>query len=109
MGYTKKEVPMPRAQTSKENYHSHIKGKKENTENEIVLNAIRKLQPCTGRMISQYTEIENSSVARSLNNLKKANEIEVYYSAKCRVTKKKAQYYKLYEPKVTEDGQINLF
>jgi len=83
------------ASTSIENYHFKIKGEHEDKENERVLDAVKRLQPCTGRVIWQSLnkEIENSSIARCLNNLKKGNKIISPYSDKCPVTGVKVQWY----------------
>lgn len=94
------------ATTSIENYHSKIKGEFEDNEDEIILDAVSKLKCCTGRMIWKYLngKIENSSVARSLNNLKKKNKIVSPFKDKCQITMIKAQYYTL-----IEDGQTLMF
>ena len=94
------------ASTSIENYHFKIKGEHEDKENEIILDAVKKLQPCTGRMIWKYLNgiIENSSVARSLNNLKKKEVIVSPFKDKCQITDIKAQYYTL-----IEQGQTLMF
>jgi predicted ArsR family transcriptional regulator len=83
------------ADTSIEVYHSEIKGAHEETENKKVLAAISEMEPCTGRQISEKTGIENSAVARSLNNLKNRKRIEVYFSANCKITGRRAQHYKI--------------
>lgn len=95
------------AETSIEVYHSDIKGVHEETENRKVLLAISLLEPCTGRQISKHTGIENSAVARSLYNLKEEKLIQVYFSAKCRITNKKAQHYRIFRN--TTNEQTNLF
>ena len=89
--------------TSIETYYSHIKGVKEDTENERVLQAIRKLKVATGRMIGNLLEhkIENSAIARCLNNLKKENKVIVWYKSQCPVTGKPAQFYKVTENQLT--------
>jgi predicted ArsR family transcriptional regulator len=83
------------ASTSKIVYITEIKGQKEDTENMKVLHAIAVLEPCTGRQVSHLKDLENSAVARSLNNLKKEGLIEVYFKAKCRLTGRPAQHYRL--------------
>lgn len=83
------------ASTSRAAYHTYIKGKKETSENDKVLKALERLQPCTGRQISKRTGLENSAVARSLNNLKKLHKIYVSIKAKCKITGVKAQHYRI--------------
>jgi hypothetical protein len=81
--------------TSKETYHKVIKGDKENSENEKVLQYLLSLngRSATGRQISKATGIENSAVARCLYNLKKANKVYVSIIAKCQITGNRAQHY----------------
>jgi predicted ArsR family transcriptional regulator len=86
------------ADTSIEVYRSEIRGHKENCENHLVLKHIEKHFPCTGRQISQGTGIENSAVARSLNNLKKSEKIEAMFVAKCKITGRQAQHYIIFKP-----------
>lgn len=57
------------AETSINCYHDHVKGFKEKTENKIIYDTIKRIQPCTGRMIQKETGIEIGDIARSLNNL----------------------------------------
>lgn len=95
------------AETSIANYHLKIKGSHEDFQDEVILEAVRKFQPCTGRMIWKYLndKIENSSVARSLNNLKKKTKIISPFKDNCPVTGNKVQWYSIIE----ENGQINMF
>ncbi len=81
--------------TSIENYHFKIKGEFEENQDEIILDAVKKFQPCTGRIIWEALnkKIENSSIARSLNNLKKKSKITSPYSDKCPITGVKVQWY----------------
>lgn len=88
------------ADTSIHNYHLNIKGEHENAQDEIVFEAVKKISPCTGRMIFRYLngKIENSSVARSLNNLKKKHKkIICSFKDNCQITGVKAQYYTIIE------------
>jgi len=87
--------------TSKISYHQEIKGEKENSQDQMILKVIQQIQPCTARMIQKVLPepMESSSIARSLNNLWsgkiKTPCIEKYFEAKCQVTQRKAQYYKI--------------
>jgi predicted ArsR family transcriptional regulator len=82
--------------TSLESYHNEIKGKKDKTENKKVLACLLKNGvSLTGRQISHETEIENSNVARCLNDLKKEGKVEVTIYAKCKLTGRKAQHYRV--------------
>lgn len=89
--------------TSIINYHNHIKGSHEDGQDKTILEAIKKIQPCSGRMIERYLnyKIENSSIARSLNNLKKENKIESTSKEYCKVTGKLVQFYRILDPQLT--------
>lgn len=78
-------------------YHSFIKGAHEDSQDATILEAIAKIQPCSGRMVWKYLggKIENSSVARSLNNLKRDLKIECVTRAHCKVTGKYVQFYRV--------------
>lgn len=87
------------AVTSIETYHAEIKGKKDIPQNQQVLNCLQRHgRSMTCREISKYTKIENSDVARCLNDLKKEGKVEVTIYAKCRLTDHKAQHYIIVEP-----------
>lgn len=55
--------------TSIHSYHTEIKGKKEDSQDNIILNVIKEHGPCTARMIQDKTRMEINCVSRSLNNL----------------------------------------
>lgn len=86
---------MPVAKTSIANFRKHIKGKRQHTENILVLWAIKKLQPCSGRQISKFLKIENSNVARCLYDLKKAGKVRVAILVKCKITGVRVQHYRV--------------
>jgi DNA-binding MarR family transcriptional regulator len=91
--------------TSAAVYHGEIKGAKEGRENARVLACIKRLGKATGRMISRETGIENSAVARSLNNLwSKDRTITVFKKDACPVTGRKVKWYTA-EFHNCEDGQ----
>lgn len=100
--------------TSINNYYNYpIKGEKENSELKRVTDCIKsKNTALSGRQISQFTGIENSAVARTLNNLKKSQEsglnqeIQVLKD-KCLITGITVQHYK--HIKINKDNQITLF
>lgn len=87
--------------TSVINYHNEIKGKKENSQDSLILSAFVAIgKPATVRMIQRYLrginiEMETSSIARSTNNLHTAeNPKIVFFNAeKCDVTGRTANYY----------------
>jgi hypothetical protein len=74
-------------------YFEEIKGAKEDNQDKVILKAIRTCQPCTYRMIQQVTNMEVNVLSRSLNNCKKKEWVEVYFSANCPVTGRKASHY----------------
>lgn len=96
------------AATSTITYHEIIKGDKENTENVKVLRAISQIQPCTGRMIYHHLNksIENSAIARCLNNLKKLKLVQVLDGdRKCKVSGRPAQHYQVFKV----EKQLSIF
>ncbi len=96
------------AETSKSVYFSKIKGKLEVSQERVVLDCLRRFQnSMSAREISTATGIELSSVARTLNNIKKAPEVLEVFKAKCRVTDVRVQHYRLSD--VDERGQKKLF
>jgi hypothetical protein len=89
-------TPTPRMKVnpnSSKVYHEEIKGAKENSQDKVILKAIRTCQPCTYRMIQKVTNMEVNVLSRSLNNCKKKEWIEVYFSANCPITGRKASHY----------------
>src|SRR3990167_7661875 len=91
------------AKTSINCYHDHIKGQKENSEDNRILQALLKLQPATGRMLARETGIENSAVARSLNSLwDKYKRIFVAHKGICPITGVRVKFYR------ANNGQLNL-
>ncbi len=92
--------------TSVNCYFDHVKGFKENGEDQRVYEAIKRIQPCTGRMIQKETGIENSDVARSLNNLwskLKPAPIQIAFKDHCPITGVKVKFYCI------DGAQTNLF
>src|SRR3990167_7680618 len=93
------------AQTSVNCYHDRIKGQRENSENNRILQALLKIQPATCRMLSRATGIENSSAARSLNNLWSKGEykrIRLSHIGKCPITGARVKWYR------ANNGQLKL-
>ena|SRR3990167_1954855 len=81
--------------TSRNCYHDYIKGQKETSEDNRILQALLKIQPATCRMLSRATGIENSNSARSLNNLwYKAKRITISHKAPCLVTGVTVKWYR---------------
>lgn len=78
-------------------YHEEIKGEKEESQDEVVRKAVAMCQPCTYRQLQQVTGYEVNVLSRSLNNCKKKEWIEVYFSAKCPISGRKASHYKVKE------------
>ena len=94
------------AQTSINCYKNHVKGWRETSENKIIYEAIKRIQPCTGRMLAKETGIENSDVSRSLNNLwykLKPAPIQISHKAYCPITGVKVKFYCI------DGAQTNLF
>lgn len=84
------------SETSRNCYFDHVKGFKENSQNFIIFNTIKRIQPCTGRMIQKKTGIEISDVARSLNNLWAKlvpPPIQISHTGKCKITGIVVKYY----------------
>ncbi len=103
----KQKMKTHAASTSIDNYHSRIKGEHENSQDIIIFDAVKVLKCCTGRMIGRHINgsIENSSVVRSLNNLKKQNKITSPYKNNCPITGITVQWYTA----IQEQGQIQMF
>jgi len=90
--------------TSRNCYHDFIKGQKETSEDNRILQALLKIQPATGRMLARETGIENSSAARSLNNLwSKAKRIFISHKAPCPITGVWVKWYR------ANNGQLQMF
>ena len=84
------------ATTSINCYKNHVKGFKENGEDQRIYETIKRIQPCTCRQLSRETGIENSDVARSLNNLwdrLKPPPIQKSHKGHCPVTGIEVQFY----------------
>jgi CRISPR/Cas system CMR-associated protein Cmr3 (group 5 of RAMP superfamily) len=77
---------------------------KEISQKEKIFELIRKLGPINSRSISHISGIEISSVVARVNALKKEKRIEVAFTDKCIVTKKKTDFYQVFVPKVYSPG-----
>jgi predicted DNA-binding helix-hairpin-helix protein len=89
-------TPTPRRKVnpnSSKVYHEEIKGTKEDNQDQIILKAVKTCQPCTYRQIQAVTNMEVNVLSRSLNNCKKKQLLEVYFSANCPITGRKASHY----------------
>jgi predicted transcriptional regulator len=63
-------------------------------EKTAVLGAIRKLQPCTSRMLASSLGIERTNITRSLNDLENKNKlVKKAYKDICGTTGKTVYYY----------------
>lgn len=92
------------ANTSIVNYHNEIKGKKENSQDNLVLSAFVALgKPATCRMVQKYLrgidyDLESSTIARSTNNIHsgklKKPQIIFVGEFECEVTGRIANHYK---------------
>lgn len=84
---------------SKEVYINEIKGDlKENGQDEIILNLLAKHQPCTAIHLESVCpqKLKINVITRSLYNLRETKKIiDVYFSAKCKITNRKAAYYRI--------------
>jgi|SRR3990167_5674906 len=91
------------SETSRNCYHDRIKGRRENSEDNQILQALLKLQPATCRMLSQETGIENSATARSLNNLWTGDNPRIIncFNAKCPITGVQVKFYKVNNMQLT--------
>ena len=91
--------------TSVNCYFDHVKGFKENGEDKIIYEALQRIQPATDRMLSKETGIENSDVARSLNNLwykLKPAPIQKSHKGHCPITGIEVQFYHI------NSGQLSM-
>ena len=91
--------------TSVNCYFDHVKGFKENGEDQRIYETIKRIQPCTGRMIQRETGIEIGDVARSLNNLwykLKPAPIQISHKAHCPISGVRVKFYHI------ANGQISL-
>lgn len=90
------------SETSIHNYHNEIRGKKENSQDQIILKAIEKLGPSTCRMIQKETGLEINVVSRSINNLwsgKNGRNVKIksFGNSCCPITGRLAKVYSLIE------------
>ncbi len=90
-------------------YHSTVKDKLEIPQNELVLKKIEVLGTATGRMLSEITGIVPGQVSRVIDKLRKDNKILFAYTDKCRISNKKADYWKLPSPNINSQNQFLLF
>ena len=91
--------------TSVNCYFDHVKGFKEHGEDQRVYETIKRIQPCTERMIKKETGIEISDIARSLNNLwdrLKPPPIQKSHKGHCPITGIEVQFYFI------NQGQISM-
>lgn len=92
------------AQTSINCYRDHVKGFKENGEDEKIYEALKRIQPASCRMLSKDTGIENSDVARSLNNLwhgLKPPPIQISHRGKCPISGITVKFYFINQAQTT--------
>jgi len=88
------------SETSIYNYHNEIRGKKENSQDQIILKVIKELGKATAKMIQKKTGLEISSVSRSVNNLWSGKngrniEIEPIETGHCPITGRLAKFYSI--------------
>jgi hypothetical protein len=85
------------APTSIAIYHNKIKGSHENSQDALMYEAIKKIQPCTARQVYNHIHcsIEIGSVVRSINNLKRKQLIEVATIKPCPISGNRCQHYQL--------------
>jgi hypothetical protein len=95
------------ATTSIEVYYSEIKGSKEENQDETILKALLKAQPCTAVQLEKVLpQFKINVITRSLYNLRVKKElIEVAYTDKCNITKRKAAHYRV----IPTANQTSLF
>src|SRR6478752_2523879 len=84
--------------TSIHTYYNDIAGKKENSQDALILAAIDKLGPCTARMIQKEVNLEINCISRSLNNLWSGNKgrpVMIFLNKVdvCPVTGKQVRFY----------------
>lgn len=73
---------MTASTTSKIVYNKEIKGKKEDSQDSIILKAMSKIgRACTMREIQELTGLEINVVSRSLNNLRTKAQLIDYFDA----------------------------
>lgn len=88
------------SQISREVYNQHIKGSKEQTQNEIVLAFMRtQTRPMTIRMMHKHIKMDFGDLKRCVNYLSNGKKCEaklvLVKKAPCEVTKVTAGYYVL--------------
>jgi transposase-like protein len=78
-------------------YHEEIKGATEESQDDIIHKAIKKLcNPSSMRQIQRVTGLEINVVSRSLNNLcQKKQIIEMVENLHCAITGRKVNHYKV--------------
>lgn len=78
-------------------YNSEIKGSKEENQDEVILKALLKEQPCTAVQLEKVLpQFKINVITRSLYNLREKKKlIEVYFTAKCKITNRKAAHYRV--------------
>lgn len=80
-------------------FHDRVKGEKQRTQNAAVMDAIQLFGEATGRMVSRRTGIENSDVARCLNELWSPHmgspAIVVSKRDNCPITGVRVKWYRL--------------
>ena len=92
--------------TSIKCYHEEIKGTRQNSEADIICEAIKKIMPCTGRQIMKVTGMEINVVSRALNDLWfKDKRIQVSHRAACPIS---GRWVKFYKTKIDTNGQYKL-
>ena len=85
-------------------YKNHIKGWRENSQNAIIYDTIKRIQPCSGRMIQKETGMEINNIARSLNNLwykLKPAPIHISHTGKCPVSGITVKFYHIANGKIS--------
>jgi hypothetical protein len=90
-------------------YHSEIKGDKEDNQDQVILKALLKNQPCTAVQLEKVLpqpQYKINVITRSLYNLREKKKlIEVAYTDKCNITKRKAAHYRV----IPTANQTSLF
>jgi hypothetical protein len=88
-------------------YHEEIKGDKENSQDLIIIKALKANQPCTAVALERVLpQFKINVITRSLYNLRVIkNKIEIDFSDKCKITGRKAAHYRV----IPETGQTKLF
>jgi DNA-binding MarR family transcriptional regulator len=89
-------------------YHEEIKGEKENSQDQIIVTAVKKFcNAVSMRQIQKVTGLEINVVSRAVNSCKKKKLIEKCFDAECVITGRRVSHYTIYSEKICK-GNVNM-